>query len=102
MDGQPGYKYFTLTATFSPSGGGSTKSATKSFDASSGSLSAPAAGTKEDDIISLARLRDFTTTFSANVLTIKGLFKVDRFGTFNESFTIDESLQPVHQARLRA
>lgn len=89
MDGQPGYKYFTLTATFSPSGGGSAKSATKSFDANSGDLSAPTAGTKEDDIISLARLYDLTTTFSANVLTIKGLFKVDRFGTFNESFTID-------------
>ncbi len=89
MDGQPGYKYFNLTATFSASGGGSAKSASKSFDASSGSLSVPTVGTKEDDIVSLARLYDLTTTFSANVLTIKGLFKVDRFGTFNENFTID-------------
>jgi hypothetical protein len=98
MDGQPGYKYFTLTGTFD---GGGSKSASKSRDANNTDISAPSASQYQEyerDTINLRRepvvdakvsINDLTTTFSANSLTVKGLFKVDRFGRVNESFTID-------------
>jgi hypothetical protein len=100
MDGQPGYKYFTLTGTFDPSGGGGSKSASKSRDAYVTDISTPLASQYDEyekDTINVRRepivdarvsLHDLTTTFSANSLTVKGLFKVDRFGRVNESFTI--------------
>ena len=101
MDGQPGYKYFTLTGTFDPSGGGGSKSASKSRDAYVTDLSTPSASQyteyerdtinvrREPIIDARASLHDLTTTFATNSLTVKGLFKVDRFGRVNESFTID-------------
>ena len=101
MDGQPGYKYFTLTGTFDPSGGGGSKSASKSRDAYVTDLSTPSASQyteyerdtinvrREPIIDARASLHDLTTTFATNSLTVKGLFKVDRFGRVNESFTVD-------------
>lgn len=86
MDGQPGYKYFTLTATFD---GGGSKSASKTSDALNNNISNPSITTGENLILPSAYLADLTTTFSANVLTVKGLFKVDKFGSYNQDYTID-------------
>lgn len=90
MHGQPGYNYFELTATFtaSPGGGAATKSAGKTANAEVSNISTASTLSGDNLIIPAARLYDLTTTFSANVLTIKGLFKVDRFGSYNQAYTI--------------
>ncbi len=90
MHGQPGYNYFELTATFtaSPGGGAATKSASKTADALTTNLSNPSTTSGTNLILPYARLDDLTTTFAANVLTVKGLFKVDQFGSYNQAYTI--------------
>lgn len=90
MHGQPGHNYFELTATFtaSPGGGAATKSAGKTSDALTTNLSTPSTTSGTNLILPYAILDDLTTTFAANVLTVKGLFKVNQFGSYNQAYTI--------------
>ena len=97
MDGQPGYKYFTLTAAFtaSPGGGAATKSAgMRSAGALETDLSVPAtlSGKDANDqfvIIPYAKIRGLESTFEANTLTVTGLFKVYQFGSYDQAYTIE-------------
>ena len=97
MDGQPGYKYFTLTANFtaSPGGGAATKSAgMRSSGVLETDLSVPSILSGEDAnnlpiIAPQASISGLETTFAANTLTVTGLFKVDRFGSYDQAYTID-------------
>ena len=88
MDGQPGFKTFEMTATFS-SGGGKT-SFTKSRNAKPSDIVIPDTKITEDNPKnSEVTLLGLTTTTTSSSVTIKGLIKVEQFGTSNETFKIN-------------